>query len=329
MIRGRARIQSGQAMTEFIVVVSAVVLPLFVLVPMLGKWIHTGFAADMAGRYANWERTVWFDTGATPDGAVDEDSLAEMSQATLEKTALTRFFGGQGEVLHQTQVEGSKLKPGEVDGLHTTLDGDGLFVLADMQSTESQDGTPDELDLGVFKITVGPYDVLEAFNTAVDFVLTPFDWLGITDGFGRINHTFKGYFVSSLSVPLNRSGLSGQECGLAGGKAAGKANGCEGGHSDIAITTYGAIIADGWNAQNDAHFRDRVDDFALGTMLNNEVIETVGEVLDFELFGVALEPTIGGLLTDGFGRVGIKEIPEGLPECNLLAGVCHYYHEPD
>ncbi len=314
----------GQAMTEFIVVVTAVVLPLFVIVPLLGKWIHTGFAADMAGRYASWERTVWFDEDKGPKGT-EKSTLAEMSQSQLERAAFVRFFSESGSDL---QVSTVKLKTNQLDVLHKTLDGDELFGLGEMKADENQLSTPDELALGSFKFAFGPYDVIKAFNDLIGVALAPFDWLGLTDDFGRIEHAFNGYFVSSLNVPLNNSGLSGHECGLAGAKADG-ASGCVGGLSEIAITTNSGIIADGWNAQNDKHFRDRVDDFALGAILQGKPLRILGEVLDYDLFGVKLEPSIGNLLKSGIGHVGIDPIPEGLPECNLLGGVCHYYQEPE
>ncbi len=51
----------GQAMTEFVVSVAFAFLPLFVLVPTLGKVIDIQHKNQLAARYAAWERTVWFD----------------------------------------------------------------------------------------------------------------------------------------------------------------------------------------------------------------------------------------------------------------------------
>jgi len=53
--------QSGQAISEFLVTVAFAFLPLFVLVPTLGKVMDLQFQNQVAGRYAVWERTVWFD----------------------------------------------------------------------------------------------------------------------------------------------------------------------------------------------------------------------------------------------------------------------------
>ena len=53
--------QEGQAMAEFLVSVAFVFLPLFVLVPTLGKLIDIQHENQLAARYVTWERTVWFD----------------------------------------------------------------------------------------------------------------------------------------------------------------------------------------------------------------------------------------------------------------------------
>jgi hypothetical protein len=51
------RYQSGQALTEF-VVMCLVLVPLFVLLPMLGKYIDINHATIKASRYVAWERAV-------------------------------------------------------------------------------------------------------------------------------------------------------------------------------------------------------------------------------------------------------------------------------
>jgi hypothetical protein len=52
--------QHGQAMTEFIVVSLLFALPVFLMIPLLGKYIDMKSAAIQGARYAAWERTVFF-----------------------------------------------------------------------------------------------------------------------------------------------------------------------------------------------------------------------------------------------------------------------------
>lgn len=50
----------GQAMTEFVIVTMLVLLPLYLLIPLLGKYIDMKAAAIQGARYIAWERTVYF-----------------------------------------------------------------------------------------------------------------------------------------------------------------------------------------------------------------------------------------------------------------------------
>lgn len=55
--RGRQR---GQAMVELVIVAAFVLVPLFLAIPIIGKYIDVRTAAVEASRYAAWERTVWY-----------------------------------------------------------------------------------------------------------------------------------------------------------------------------------------------------------------------------------------------------------------------------
>ncbi len=50
----------GQAMVELIIVAALVLVPLFLAIPLLGKYLDSRAAAVQASRYAAWERTVWY-----------------------------------------------------------------------------------------------------------------------------------------------------------------------------------------------------------------------------------------------------------------------------
>ncbi|MEZ0232397.1 MAG: hypothetical protein ACAH12_06130 [Methylophilaceae bacterium] len=56
----RLRNQSGQAMTEFVIGTMLFLLPLFLILPMLGKYADVKAATAQSARYVAWERTVWF-----------------------------------------------------------------------------------------------------------------------------------------------------------------------------------------------------------------------------------------------------------------------------
>ena len=49
----------GQAMTEFVIGVVLFALPVFLLIPVVGKYLDMRATAVQAARYVAWERTVW------------------------------------------------------------------------------------------------------------------------------------------------------------------------------------------------------------------------------------------------------------------------------
>ena len=52
--------QSGQAMTEFIISASFFLVPLFLAMSLIAKYIDIKQANVQAARYQVWEYTVWF-----------------------------------------------------------------------------------------------------------------------------------------------------------------------------------------------------------------------------------------------------------------------------
>ena len=52
--------ESGQAMTEFQICAAYVLIPLFLMVPLLAKYIDIKHATISAARYQAWEYTAWY-----------------------------------------------------------------------------------------------------------------------------------------------------------------------------------------------------------------------------------------------------------------------------
>lgn len=82
--------QAGQAMTE-VLIASLMLVPVFLMIPLLGKYIDMNQATYSAARYAAWERTVWFDR--VPGSAASAGiSAATKSDAQVEQETKQRFF---------------------------------------------------------------------------------------------------------------------------------------------------------------------------------------------------------------------------------------------
>lgn len=57
--------QGGQAVAEFLVAAVLLLVPMFLAVAALGKFVDVQHVATMAARYGAWERTVWYDASGT------------------------------------------------------------------------------------------------------------------------------------------------------------------------------------------------------------------------------------------------------------------------
>jgi len=59
---------SGQALTEFVIGAVLFLIPLFLIIPLLGKYADMKASTIQAARYNAWERTVWYGQTASSTG---------------------------------------------------------------------------------------------------------------------------------------------------------------------------------------------------------------------------------------------------------------------
>jgi hypothetical protein len=71
--KGRRGRQTGQALTEFLVV-SLAIVPLFLLIPLIAKYQDIGHATQMASRYAAFDATI---NNPSTEGVKDPAQLAQ------------------------------------------------------------------------------------------------------------------------------------------------------------------------------------------------------------------------------------------------------------
>jgi len=89
--------QRGQAMTEMLVASAFVVIPLFLIIPIAGKYIDMKHAAVDSARYTAWERTVYFNNSTLdnqPSGfnGFSSDNFPVKSNTELAEEAQLRIF---------------------------------------------------------------------------------------------------------------------------------------------------------------------------------------------------------------------------------------------
>lgn len=72
----RPSAQRGQALTEFCVAAAFVLVPLFLMMPLLGKYMDMKASTIQAARYAGWERTVWYGSSDWEAGGKSDAEIA-------------------------------------------------------------------------------------------------------------------------------------------------------------------------------------------------------------------------------------------------------------
>jgi hypothetical protein len=95
----RFRSHTGQAMVEFLIVSTLVLVPLFLAVPLLGKFLDLKSTAIQAARYAAWERTVWYGGSDWSAGSKDDAMIQrEIRQRFFSNTATNKLQAGDGNM---------------------------------------------------------------------------------------------------------------------------------------------------------------------------------------------------------------------------------------
>ena len=294
----------GQAMTEFVVMTSGVLLILFLIVPALAKLLDMSFQTQQMSRYVTWERTVWYDNGDQPSETTEPGSdIAVRSDSAIDGSAQKRLltFGATPQTLSASDVSG--IAAGTPHALWRWSNGAQML----------NGGGLDNGSLSPHRTESAAYSVLGVYNAGMKALTTPLTMIGVGGGedgnFLQVAHPTENYFTPSVSTRVNL-GNTGIEADADEEKGflspAYLPNG-------LTMTANGAILADGWNAQGDHHFKSRADDFAIGTLMDNGVVNAVVDFL-----GV-LEPSFGDV---DFGYIGIEPLPEAEVQCDF--GFCYF-----
>jgi hypothetical protein len=104
-------------MVELVIVAAFVLLPLFLAMPLLGKYIDIRTAAVDAARYAAWERTVWYDgSSATTWGLKSNAWLANTkSDAQLRNELRVRLLSNSKDAFMTSDGGATDFKGGSRD----------------------------------------------------------------------------------------------------------------------------------------------------------------------------------------------------------------------
>jgi hypothetical protein len=191
------RHRRGQAMTELLIAASFVLVPLFLLIPLLGKYIDIRHAAIQAARYEAWEYTVWYN--GTAGGAGDDrpggypNALPIKTLDETDQESMRRFFSRTDLPISGDDIAGWD----EADRNPLWTDHRGNFLwdgtLDSPTLTDQNESTPD-LTFGVMSAIVDIIDtIFEALASA----------LGLIGDVGFTAINTNGYSISTVEAIVN------------------------------------------------------------------------------------------------------------------------------
>jgi hypothetical protein len=258
MIKKMKHKQKAQSMTEFLICASFALVPLFLGIALLGKYIDIKQTNIQAARYEAWEYTVWF-----ADNTETSSNFFAVPQP-VKSTALTqietqqRFFNGPGDgvtpspITELDKTVGFTANPLWVDHTDTLLY-DGTSGVGD--SLGSSGDTPTLPVVGT---------VMDALFDAIDWAFTAIrslmSFANSPVGFTAINQDGYAQATVSMQVATNPNFR--------------KLNDDDGNIIDDSIgntldfSTSASVLSDAWNAGGVAHTYNQAGGAVPTTLLN-------------------------------------------------------------
>ncbi len=238
----------GQAMTELLVAASALLIPLFLIVPAFGKLIDMRHATIQAARYQAWEYTVWYaekcertvftfgvaDPEECQMSGFEEHDEPVKARETMRLEAIQRFMGSpDGSPLSPIDPNAVSLGPSNLSWYdHTATTMVDNTIGGAVVSSRSPDGLPVidtilDVVLGVIKIIFG------AFGDVLGF-------LGSDAGFDAINTD--GMAAADVTLTMNSAAIK---------RLFAQENATP--MPDLSFNASAAVLTDGWNAGGRQH----------------------------------------------------------------------------
>ena len=309
------RHSSGQAMTEFLIAAAFVLMPLFVFVPMLGKYIDFKHAAIQAARYQAWEYTVWYDDVDKRD-ILDNFNSGDSSFVMPEKTMDTT----RNEAHVRTMSTVGRFSPDDLNAdafgsIRPIASGDAGATYAantlwtdyrglpffngttTINEAETDDATP---TINIFGVDVGGwlntlvdviqvgFDAISAIINLLDSVSDPPDpnvppgaddtFAGSAGFFAMNTDGYTHVNFDALATVYNRG---------VGFRAGGELDLGSGDNTtrQLGFNAKAGVLADGWNAGGTAHTYLQVGGATPSTLVNELLnLPGLGEIWDLISF---------------------------------------------
>lgn len=158
---------SGQAMIELLIVATFVLVPLFLAIPLLGKYLDMRAAAVQTSRYAAWERTVWYGGDAASSlgwfGVSRRWQANEKTDDQIRREVGVRYLSETGTDAFSSSDRSASSFRGGTKLIWSDHKGQALLAdYGDIQNAVSNGRAPGTLNLVLdpianFASTLGPF----------------------------------------------------------------------------------------------------------------------------------------------------------------------------
>lgn len=270
----RIAAQRGQAMTEFQICAAWVLIPLFLMIPLLGKYIDIKHATISAARYQAWEYTAWY------NAADDHDIVTNFTSATVpyKSPAVTaneterRFFSRIREGDNAVPIrsnDSSGWQALDRNPLWTGHNGEPLYNPANVSTLNSSISTANDTPgFTIFGVDTG--SIVSTIFNIFDFVF---------DAFGTLLSIIPGSAGAEFSA-INTEGYNFARVGAPIVVYENAVDAFESPDS-ATITVNAGVLSEGWSAGGTLHTYNQVGGAVPSTLLKELLtMPVMGEVWD-------------------------------------------------
>jgi hypothetical protein len=227
-------------MTEFVVGVTLFALPVFLLIPLVGKYLDIRATAVQAARYVAWERTVWYGGASASVSWPANDK----SDGTIQNELRQRLFS-----------EGTAVATS--DGGQTDWGGSGAKA-----NWTNRDGSPLLADYGAVGESIANNDTPNIASDLLSLVVT------VTDAIGSFTLETKGFYTGAVSVgvatlPINFS-LDGSSVFDPGA---------------ITMNESNTLLANGWSANGAGHVKSQTQGLLITSVFAKDPVKTIFDIV--------------------------------------------------
>ena len=262
------RAQRGQAMTEFVVGAVLFLLPMFLIIPTLGKYADVKAASAQAARYVAWERTVWF--GGSSASTESKWPGNEKSEEAIQNEARQRVVADRQKVLaadRDTQTFGAR------GPRHLWNNRDSSSMLANYNDAKT----------GAIANDSAPGKITMVLGNAFDAV------------------TFLGFDLENKGLYTGNSAIAVRTLPIGGTLGTKQSSGSVfdpgaqfGTGGKLIFRDRNVLLANGWSARGNKHVYDQTRGLTPLGILADPVLKTVVESAGCLVLG-AFVPEVCGL----------------------------------